>query len=156
MGELAILGHAPHRMRPFPSWPQYTQDDLARLQAVLESRNWGGYPFPNQLASEFAHEFAQYHGAKYGCCVANGTIALVVALEAAGIKFGDEVIVPAYTWDGTAAAVLFAGGVPVFVDIDPDTYCLDVESAHRAINPRTRAIIPVHLAMRFVDMDALL
>jgi dTDP-4-amino-4,6-dideoxygalactose transaminase len=80
----------------------------------------------------------------------------VVALQAAGIKFGDEVIVPAYTWDGTAAAVLFAGGIPVFADIDPDTYCLDVESTRRAISPRTRAIIPVHLAMRFADMEALL
>jgi len=156
MSNLAILGGAPQRNRPFSSWPQYTADDLARLQTVLESRNWGGYPFPNQLASEFAHDFAEYHGAKYGCCVVNGTIALVVALQAAGIKFGDEVIVPAYTWDGTAAAVLFAGGVPVFADIDPDTYCLDIESARRAITPRTRAIIPVHLAMRFADMGALL
>jgi dTDP-4-amino-4,6-dideoxygalactose transaminase len=155
MSNLAILGGAPQRNRPFSSWPQYTADDLARLQTVLESRNWGGYPFPNQLASVFAHDFAEYHGAKYGCCVVNGTIALVVALQAAGIKFGDEVIVPAYTWDGTAAAVLFAGGVPVFADIDPDTYCLDIESARRAITPRTRAIIPVHLAMRFADMNAL-
>jgi dTDP-4-amino-4,6-dideoxygalactose transaminase len=155
MSELAILGGAPLRARPFPSWPQYTADDTARLQTVLESRNWGGYPFPNQFASEFAREFAHYHGAKYGCCVSNGTIALVVALQAAGIKFGDEVIVPAYTWDGTAGAVLFAGGVPVFADVDPDTYCLDIEATRRAITPRTRAIIPVHLAMRFTDMDAL-
>src|SRR5579872_2913598 len=156
MSTLAILGGAPHRTRPFPPWPQYTASDMARLHTVLESRNWGGYPFPNQLASEFAQEFADYHGARYGCCVVNGTIALVVALQAAGIKFEDEVIVPAYTWDGTAAAVLFAGAVPVFADIDPDTYCLSVESARRAITPRTRAIIPVHLAMRFADMGALL
>jgi len=156
MSDLAILGGAPERTRPFSPWPQYTADDAARLQSVLESRNWGGYPFPNQLAGEFAQEFANYHGAKYGCCVANGTIALVIALQAAGIKFGDEVIVPAYTWDGTAAAVLFAGGVPVFADVDPDTYCLDVECARRAITPRTRAMIPVHLAMRFADMDALM
>jgi len=156
MSELAILGGSALRTRPFPQWPRHAPDDLARLQTVLESRNWGGYPFPNKLANDFAQEFAAYHGAKYGCCVANGTIALVVALQAAGIKFGDEVIVPAYTWDGTAAAVLFAGGIPVFADIDPDTYCLDVESAKRAITPRTRAIIPVHLAMRFADMDALL
>ena len=156
MSELALLGGRAERTRPFTPWPQYAADDLERLKSVLESRNWGGYPFPNQLASEFAQKFAAYHGAKYGCCVANGTIALVVALQAAGIRFGDEVIVPAYTWDGTAAAVLFAGGVPVFADIDPDTYCLDVESARRVITPRTRAIIPVHLAMRFADMDALL
>jgi dTDP-4-amino-4,6-dideoxygalactose transaminase len=156
MSELAIQGGSPQRTRPFPQWPQYSPDDPARLQTVLESRNWGGYPFPNELASEFAQEFASYHGAKYGCCVVNGTIALVVALQAAGIKFGDEVIVPAYTWDGTAGAVLFAGGVPIFADVDPDTYCLDPESARRAITPRTRAIIPVHLAMRFAGMDALL
>ncbi len=156
MSELAILGGTPTRNRPFPSWPQPAPDDLARLETVLESRNWGGYPFPNQLANEFAQEFAEYHGAKYGCCVVNGTIALVAALQAGGIRFGDEVIVPAYTWDGTAAAVLFAGGVPVFADVDPDTYCLDVEATRRAITARTRAIIPVHLAMRFADMDALL
>jgi dTDP-4-amino-4,6-dideoxygalactose transaminase len=156
MSELAILGGRAERTRPFSPWPQYAAGDLERLKSVLESRNWGGYPFPNKLASEFAQKFAAYHGAKYGCCVANGTIALVVALQAAGIRFGDEVIVPAYTWDGTAAAVLFAGGVPVFADIDPDTYCLDIESARRVITPRTRAIIPVHLAMRFADMDALL
>ncbi len=156
MSDLAILGGPAVRTRPFPLWPQHAPDDLARLQKVLESRNWGGYPFPNKLASDFAQQFAAYHGAKYGCCVANGTIALVIALQAAGIKFGDEVIVPAYTWDGTAAAVLFAGAIPVFADVDPDTYCLDVASARSALTPRTRAIIPVHLAMRFADMDALL
>ncbi len=156
MSELALLGGTATRNRPFPAWPQPAPGDKARLETVLESRNWGGYPFPNRLADEFARDFAEYHGAKYGCCVVNGTIALVVALQAAGIQFGDEVIVPAYTWDGTAAAVLFAGGVPVFADIDPETLCLDVESTRRAITPRTRAVIPVHLAMRFADMDALL
>src|SRR6516162_5693136 len=155
MSNLAILGGAPTRTRPFPSWPQHAPDDLARLQTVLESGNWGGYPFPNRLANEFAQEFAQYHGAEYGCCVANGTIALVVAMHAAGIRYGDEVIVPAYTWDGTAAAVLFAGGVPVFADVDPDTYCLTAATAEKCITPRTRAILPVHLAMRFADMDGL-
>jgi dTDP-4-amino-4,6-dideoxygalactose transaminase len=156
MPELAILGGEPTRLRPFTPWPQYTAADAERLRQVLESRNWGGFPFPNVLADEFARRFAEYHGARYGCCVANGTIALLAALQAAGIRFGDEVIVPAYTWDGTAAAVLFAGGIPVFADVDPDTYCLDVESARRAVTPRTQAVIPVHLAMRFADMDALI
>ncbi|MEK7404763.1 MAG: DegT/DnrJ/EryC1/StrS family aminotransferase [Acidobacteriota bacterium] len=155
MSELAILGGEAVRRRAFSPWPQYSEADARRLVAVLESRNWGGYPFPNTLADEFARKFAAWHGAEFGCCAANGTIALVAALQAAGVRFGDEVIVPAYTWDGTAAAVLFAGGVPVFADIDPDTYCLDVESARRAITKRTRAVIPVHLAMRFVEMDAL-
>jgi dTDP-4-amino-4,6-dideoxygalactose transaminase len=144
------------RTRPFPPWPRYTDADERRLREVLESRNWGGFPFPNTLAREFAEKFAACHGARYGCCVANGTIALVAALQAAGIRFGDEVIVPAYTWDGTAAAVLFAGGVPVFADIDPDTYCLDIGSLRKVITPRTKAVIPVHLAMRFADMDGVL
>jgi dTDP-4-amino-4,6-dideoxygalactose transaminase len=136
-------------------WPQYLPADAQRLQQVLESRHWGGYPVPSRYCGEFAERFARLHGAKYGLCLANGTIALVAALQAAGIRFGDEVIVPAYTWDGTATAVLFAGGVPVFADVDPDTYCLDVESARKAITPRTKALLPVHLAMRFADMDAL-
>ncbi|MCS7314896.1 MAG: DegT/DnrJ/EryC1/StrS family aminotransferase [Bryobacteraceae bacterium] len=122
---------------------------------MLESGNWGGYPFPNRLAAEFGERFAAYHGARFGCPVANGTIALVAALQAAGIRFGDEVIVPAYTWEGTAAAVLAVGAIPIFADIDPDTYCLDPEAARRAITPKTRALLPVHLAMRFADMDAL-
>jgi dTDP-4-amino-4,6-dideoxygalactose transaminase len=111
---------------------------------------------PSRYAGEFAERFAKMHDAEYGICVANGTIALIGALLAAGVRFGDEVIVPAYTWDGTAAAVLFAGGIPVFADVDPDTYCLDVESARAAITPRTRALLPVHMAMRFADMDGLL
>ena len=155
MSELAILGGSPVRSRPFPVWPQYLPADAQRLQQVLESRHWGGYPVPSRYCGEFASRFAELHGAKYGLCLTNGTIALVAALQAAGIRFGDEVIVPAYTWDGTATAVLFAGGVPIFADVDPDTYCLDVESARKAITPRTKALLPVHLAMRFADMDAL-
>ena len=98
---------------------------------------------PSHYCGEFAERlFARkLHGAKYGLCLTNGTIALVAALQAAGIRFGDEVIVPAYTWDGTATAVLFAGGVPVFADVDPDTYCLDAESARKAITPRTEALL---------------
>jgi dTDP-4-amino-4,6-dideoxygalactose transaminase len=155
MSELAILGGSPLRNRPFSVWPQYLPADAERLQQVLESRHWGGYPVPSHYCGEFAERFAKLHGAKYGLCLANGTIALVAALQAAGIRFGDEVIVPAYTWDGTATAVLFAGGVPVFADVDPDTYCLDAESARKAITPRTKALLPVHLAMRFANMDAL-
>ncbi|MBM3812161.1 MAG: DegT/DnrJ/EryC1/StrS family aminotransferase [Acidimicrobiia bacterium] len=155
MSRLAILGGKPARTTPFPTWPRHTERDKKRLLEVLESGNWGGFPFPNQLAREFAERFADAHGARYGCTVVNGTVAIQVALQAAGIKFGDEVIVPAFTWDGTAVAVLHAGGVPVFADVDPDTYCLDVDAARRAITPRTKAILPVHLAMRFAAMDCM-
>lgn len=156
MSQLAILGGSRVRSKAFHPWPLYTDRDKQRLLEVLESRNWGGFPFPNRFATEFAEKFAAYHGARYGCTLTNGTVALVVALQAAGIRFGDEVIVPAYTWDGTATAVLFAGAVPVFADIDPDTYCLDTASVRACITPKTKAILPVHLAMRFADMDALL
>jgi dTDP-4-amino-4,6-dideoxygalactose transaminase len=155
MSDLAILGGRPVRSRPFPSWPRHTKSDAERLLRVLESGNWGGYPFPNTLAREFAGSFAFYHNAQYGCCVANGTVAITIALRAAGVRFGDEVIVPAYTWDGTATAVLDAGAVPVFADVRRDTYCLDLEAARRAITPRTRATVPVHLAMRFAEMDGI-
>jgi len=155
MSKLAILDGDPVRRGAFARWPQYLPSDAVRLQQVLESGHWGGFPVPSRYAGEFAEKFAELHGARYGLCIANGSIALLAALQAAGIRFGDEVIVPAYTWDGTATAVLFAGGVPVFADVDPDTYCLDVQLAAGLITPRTRAIMPVHLAMRFTDMKAL-
>lgn len=156
MSQLAILGGDPVRKAPFAPWPQYRPSDLDRIRQTVESRHWGGFPYPTPLATDFCKAFADLQGAQYALPVVNGTVSLTVSLQACGIGFGDEVIVPAYTWDGTATAVLAMGAVPVFVDVDPDTYCLDVEAARRAITPRTKAIIPVHLAMRFTDMDALM
>ena len=154
--KLAILGGDPVRTTPFSPWPQYLPSDVERVVKQVESRHWGGFPVPGKVSGEFAERFAEMHGAKYALCIANGTVAITAALQAAGVGFGDEVIVPAYTWDGTATAVLFAGAVPVFADVDPDTYCLDVEATRRAITPKTKAIVPVHLAMRFADMEGLL
>src|SRR5215475_14108674 len=156
MSKLAILGGETIRNKLFAPWPQFLTSDVERIVKVVESRHWGGYPVPSKHAGDFAARFADLHGAKYGLCLANGTVALFAAVQALGLKFGDEIIVPAYTWDGTAIAVLQAGGVPVFADIDPDTYCLDPKAVRAAITPRTRALMPVHLAMRFADMNALL
>lgn len=153
MGTLAITGGKPVRRKPFAPWPVYTRDEIRALRSVLASRNWGGYPFPNRFADSFAQRFARFHGAKYGVAVANGTVAIETALKAVDIRPGDEVIVPAYTWEGTVGPILLLNAVPVFVDIDPDTYCIDVKQVQRAITPKTRAILPVHLAMRFADMD---
>jgi len=155
MGKLAITGGKPTRKKPFSPWPIFTQRERQRLLEVLKSRNWGGYPFPNKLAHAFAQRFAKFHGARYGLAVTNGTVAIQIALAAAGIKPGDEVIVPAYTWEGTVGPVLLLNAVPVFVDVDPATYCLDAKLIERALTPKTRAILPVHLAMRFADMDAI-
>src|SRR5262245_7140578 len=156
MNKLALRGGAPIRTTPFTAWPIYDEREARGLQTVLESRNWSGYPCPNDFAREFGSKFAEHHDARYGLAVANGTVSLELALQAAGIGFGDEVIVPAYTWEGTAAAVLFAGAAPVFVDVDPDTYCLDAKLIEAEITERTRAIIPVHLGFRFADMDAIM
>jgi dTDP-4-amino-4,6-dideoxygalactose transaminase len=153
MGKLAITGGHPVRKKPFPAWPVYGAEEERALRKVLHSRNWGGFPFPNLHADSFAKKFAALHGAKYGLAVANGTVAIEIALESAGIQPGDEVIVPAYTWEGTVAAILRLNAVPVFVDVDPGTYCIDAQRIEKAISPRTRAILPVHLAMRFADMD---
>jgi dTDP-4-amino-4,6-dideoxygalactose transaminase len=155
MPNLAIRGGDAARTKPYTRWPVYDERERRALERVLDSRNWGGYPYPNTHAREFARRFAEYHGARYGVAVANGTVSLELALKAAGIGPGDEVIVPAYTWEGTAAAALFAGAVPVFVDVDPQTYCLDVKLVEAAISAKTRAVVPVHLGFRFTDMDAL-
>ena len=153
MGKLAITGGKPARTKPFSPWPIYSAQEARELQKVLKSRNWGGYPFPNRRAHAFARKFAKFHGAKYGLAVANGTVAIEIALAAAGIKPGDEVIVPAYTWEGTVGPVLLLNAVPVFVDIDPATYCLDAKLIEKVLTPKTRAVLPVHLAMRFADLD---
>jgi len=155
MGKLAITGGKPMRKRPFSPWPVFTQRERQGLLEVLKSRNWGGYPFPNKIAHAFAQKFAKLHGARYGLAVANGTVAIEIALAAAGIRPGDEVIVPAYTWEGTVGPILLLNAVPVFVDIDPATYCLDAKLIEGVLTPKTRAILPVHLAMRFADMDAI-
>ena len=155
MAELAIAGGAPVRTKAFAAWPQFDERERRAINAVLESRNWGGYPFPNQQAELFARRFADHQGARHALCAANGTVTLEIALKAVGVTAGDEVIVPAYTFEATAAPVLRLGAVPVFVDIQPDTYCIDASAAAMAITPRTRAVIPVHLAMNMADMDAI-
>src|SRR6202163_4924097 len=129
---------------------------MAALEDVLTSSKWGGQPFPGKHAQAFATKFAGVHTAKYAQCVNTGTVAIQAALKAIGIQPGDEVIAPAYTWEGTVGPVLLLGAVPVFVDVDPDTYCLDATLIEKAITPKTKAILPVHLGMRFADMDEIL
>jgi L-glutamine:scyllo-inosose aminotransferase len=84
-------------------------------------------------------------------CEKTGTVAIQAALKAIDIRPGDEVLVPAYTWEGTVGPLLLVNAVPVFVDVDPETYCMDGAAAEAAITPKTKAILPVHLGMRFAD-----
>ena len=103
----------------------------------------------------FETEFAAFQGARHGVACTNGTAALEIALRALEIGCGHEAIVPPYTFIATASTVLQVGAMPVFVDIDPETLNIDPGQVEAAITPRTRAIIPVHIAGRPADMDAL-
>ncbi|MEW5829614.1 MAG: DegT/DnrJ/EryC1/StrS family aminotransferase [Chloroflexota bacterium] len=124
----------------------------AAVHAVLEKGHF--ILGPNVTALE--QEVAEYLGVKHGIGVASGTDALVIALRAIGVGPGDEVIVPAYTFFATAGAVMLVGGRPVFADIYPDTYCLDIQQFADHITPKTKAVIPVHLYGHPADMAPLL
>jgi dTDP-4-amino-4,6-dideoxygalactose transaminase len=156
MGKLAITGGKALRTTPFTAWPMARREEAVALEEVLTSAKWGGQPFPGKHADAFAKKFAEFQTAKYGQCVNTGTVAIQAALRAIGIRPGDEVIAPAYTWEGTVGPVLLVNAIPVFVDIDPDTYCMDARLIEKAITPKTKAILPVHLGMRFADMDEIL
>jgi dTDP-4-amino-4,6-dideoxygalactose transaminase len=156
VGKLAITGGQALRKTPLTRWPVATKAEADALEQVLHSTLWGGQPFPGKFSVAFAEKFAKMHTAKYAQCVNTGTVAIQAALKAIGIKPGDEVIVPAYTWEGTVGPVLLVNAVPIFVDVDPETYCLDARLVEKAITPKTRAILPVHLGMRFADMDEIL
>lgn len=101
----------------------------------------------------FEEKFADYCGVKYGMATSNGTTALHLALVALGIGAGDEVVVPDITFAATVNAVFHAGAVPVIVDIEEDSWCIDPDKIRNAITPRTKAIIPVHLYGQPCDMD---
>jgi dTDP-4-amino-4,6-dideoxygalactose transaminase len=155
MARLALAGGTPVRTEPFTQWPDFDERERTLLLEALEARDWGGYPFPNTMADRFASAFAAAHDARHALPVVNGTIAIEIGLKAAGLKPGDEVILPAYTFEASAAPVLRLEAIPVFADVLPTTWCLDPAAVEAAITPRTKAILPVHLAMCMADMDAL-
>lgn len=155
MPTLAIAGGNPVREQPFHHWPHWDAQEQAALQRVLKAGSWGGFPSPNTEARRFADDFARACGAPHGICCANGSVALELALKAAGIGSGDEVVVPAYTFVATASSVVHCGGKPVFADVLPETLCIDPKQVEAAITPATRAVIVVHLACNMADMDAM-
>jgi dTDP-4-amino-4,6-dideoxygalactose transaminase len=156
MAHLAIRGGRPVRTQPYPAWPIWDQREIDAVTSVIRSGRWGGYPEPGPHAAAFAAAFAAFQSARHGICMANGTVTLIVALRAAGITLGDEVIVPAYTFAATAYAPLEVGAIPVIVDIDPSNFCMDPRAVEAAITPRTRAIMPVHVGSLMADMDAIM
>ncbi len=138
--ELAALGGAaiiPPQFRR-TIFPVITKEDVFNLLLAQKMA-------PDKVVADFAESYRAYVGARYAIPTASGTASLHLALIGAGVQPGDEVIVPAFTFIATAQAVVAAHAVPVFVDIDPRTYCLDPEAAAAAVTGRTKAIMPVHV-----------
>lgn len=157
MAKLALLGGTPVRRRPFPAWPVWGPEERRGLDAVLRSGQWwrgGGWDSPSRVR-DFETAFARLQGVRHAVAVPTGTLALELALRAAGVGHGDEVLVPTYTFIATATAPLAVGARPVFCDVDPATLNLDVEDAARKVTRRTRVVMPVHLAGNPADMDAI-
>ncbi len=147
--KLAISGGKAVRTREFPAWPQYDNSENKALIDILESGQW--WRMANNAVEVFEKEFADYHNASSALAVSNGTHALEVALKTYGIGAGDEVIIPAFTFVSTALCVQNVGAKPILVDVDADTFNISPEKILAAITPKTKAIIPVHMAGHFVD-----
>lgn len=156
MTKLAIFGGNPIRTEPYPKWPVFDQRDMDAVTQTIQSGRWGGAPHPGPNTTKFAERFSSLVGGGYAVPMMNGTITMEIALRAAGIGWGDEVIVPSYTFAATAYAPMIAGAAPVIVDIHPDNYCVDPIKVKQAITPKTKAIIIVHLAAQMTDMDAIM
>ena len=151
MGErLAIDGGTPVCAEAWPSWPRWGAAERRALAGVLESGRWGR---GGGVVPAFAARFAALHGARYAVACSSGTAAIQLALAAAGVRPGDEVITSPYSFVATAHAARAAGAVPVFVDVEPGTHNLDPALIEAAVTERTAAILPVHIGGRPADMD---
>lgn len=128
------------------------EDVNAAVASVLESAAFIGGP----QVTTFADRLAAYHRAKYAIPCANGTDALQISMMALGLQPGDEVITPSFTYVATTEVVALLKLKPVFVDVDRKTFCMDSEEVQKAITPRTKAIVPVHLYGQAAPMDAIM
>ncbi|MEV8505692.1 DegT/DnrJ/EryC1/StrS family aminotransferase [Actinoplanes sp. NPDC051475] len=137
----------------FPDWPQFDDTERRALDRALSQGQW--WRMGGTEVETFEQEFADHHGAPHALAVTNGTHALELALQAMGAGPGTEVIVPGFTFISSSQAAQRIGAVAVPVDVDPDTYNIDVAAVAAAITPRTRVIMPVHMAGLMADMDAL-
>ncbi len=153
---------APHIMKTYlhdwPRWPIASSATLENTLACLNSGRWAiSGPRGETVGREqiFADEFADFLGVSHCIPTTNGTSSLVAAFEALGIGAGDEVIVPGVTWVASASSVLAVNALPIIVDIDPRTLCIDPTAIRAAIGPRTRAISVVHLYNSVCDLDAI-
>lgn len=139
---------------PFSPWPSYTPEEIAAVSAVLASNKvnyWTG-----TVCRDFEKAFAGYVGAEHAVALANGTLALDIALKVMGIGPGDEVVVTPRTFMASVSTVVTAGAIPVFADVDPDTQNITAETIGAVLTPRTKAVIPVHIAGMPCDMDPIM
>ncbi len=126
------------------------------LEYVTDCVESGWVSSIGKYVTKFEEKFSGYCGSKHGVAVANGTVALHLALAALGITKGDEVIIPDLTFVATANAVIYTGAKPVFADVDKETWCMDTSKIKEKINKKTKAIIPVHLYGHPCDMDPIM
>ena len=147
---LAIDGGPKAVTNALPGWPQFSDGAIRAVEQVLCSGKVNYWTGPNGMAFEKA--FAEWQGSRFAVSTSSGTSALHVALSALGIGPGDEVIVPSYTFIATSFAVVQAGAVPRFADVNRDDHCLSVASAEKLVTPRTKAVIPVHLYGNVCEM----
>jgi dTDP-4-amino-4,6-dideoxygalactose transaminase len=136
---------------PFSPWPSFTEEEANAVRNVLLSSRvnyWTG-----DECREFEKEFSAWSGAGYSIAMANGTVALDVALKAVGIGPGDEVVVTPRTFIASVSCVVNAGAIPVFAEVDPDSGNISAETIERVLSVRTKALICVHLAGWPCDMD---
>jgi dTDP-4-amino-4,6-dideoxygalactose transaminase len=151
---LAIEGGRPLHQHSFAPWPSFSHEETAAAMRVLESGRvnyWTG-----DEGRQFEAEFAALTGCKHAIALANGTVALELALEVLGIGPGDEVIVPSRTFIASASCVVMRGARPVVADIDRNSQNVTADTIRAVLSPRTRAIIAVHLAGWPCDMDPIL
>ncbi|MCL1822425.1 MAG: DegT/DnrJ/EryC1/StrS family aminotransferase [Prolixibacteraceae bacterium] len=149
----ALIGGAPVHSGGWPKWPIWNPS--TDEPSVLESIRSGVWSRAN-VVSEFEQKWAKLIGSKRCLSVVNGTSALIAALTQSDIGGGDEVIVPPYTFIATVAAVLMTGAMPVFADVDRETFQINPKNIEKKITPRTRAILPVHILGLPADMPAIM
>jgi dTDP-4-amino-4,6-dideoxygalactose transaminase len=135
-------------------WPEYDEEQIADVVEVLRSGAVNAWTGPH--VRDFEEAYARHLGNRHAIALANGTVALDLALHAAGLKADDEVIVTPRSFVASGACVPFSGGVPVFADIDPDSQNLTAASIRKALSPRTKGVIVVHLAGWPCDMPSIM
>jgi dTDP-4-amino-4,6-dideoxygalactose transaminase len=150
----ALLGGRPAVSNPFAAWPVFDAAEEQALLATLRTGHW--FRGSGQQVERFEAAWAKVTGARFCIGTSSGTNALIAAMNALGVGAGDEVILPPYTFVACADAVLMLGALPVFVDVDPDTFQLDARKVADAITERTAAIMPVHIGGSAVDLDSIL